>query len=292
MSKINLLFFFLTLLATLSCKKEKLQPTEGTLSLLTYNIAGLPQGISGSNPVNNTEHIGILLNDYQIVQVQEDFNYNGRLYNNTKHTYKTKWSGPAGFGDGLNTLSNYPVTELKRFAWFNCTGADCLTPKGFSYSKIEVAPKVYIDFYNVHCNAGSNTNEDYAARRQNLRQLTNYIKENSSENAVVVMGDFNSRYTRVLDGLVFLTEIGLIDVWIELMRNGVEPEISDISLRECEDPSGKNCEIVDKVFYRSSEKIQLKPLEYLVPEDKFTRNGKWLSDHNPVFVNMQFNFTP
>lgn len=292
MSKVNLLFSILILLISLSCKKDNLQPAEGTLSLLTYNIAGLPEGISQSRPSKLTPIIGELINDYQIVHVQEDFNYNGKLYSNANHPYRTKWSGNAGFGDGLNTLSDFPIKDFKRFAWFNCNGTDCLTPKGFSYSKIEVAPKVYIDFYNVHCNAGS-SNADLLARRQNMRQLADYINNNSKDEAVIVMGDFNCRYTRAGDRLVFLTEMGFRDPWVELIRLGDEPLGGDEALTECdENKTSANCEVVDKLFYRSSEKIVLIAKKYQLDDERFYKDEKPISDHYPLFVEMDFQFNP
>jgi hypothetical protein len=114
-------------------------PIVDTISVMSYNIAGLPQGISSGDPVNNTSEIGRRINAYDIVQVQEDFNYNQFLYGTARHPFKTTPSGPVPFGDGLNTLSRYKITHLKRLKWRDCNGTDCLTPKGFTYSQIEIA---------------------------------------------------------------------------------------------------------------------------------------------------------
>jgi hypothetical protein len=280
-----------------SCRKYAeqqivLSPAEGELTLLAYNVAGLPEGISGSNPSIYTAKIGRLLNDYDIVHVQEDFNYNHFLYGPARHKYKTPWSGPAILGDGLNTLSIYPIKDFLRFRWNDCFGTDCLTPKGFSYSRIVVAPDLSIDFYNVHCNAGSGP-DDLAARRKNIVQLCNYIDEHSAGNAVVIMGDFNCRYTRSGDTIRALLDRGFTDAWIKLARGGVIPELGSSSLTSCGgNPSSNNCEVVDKLLYRSSDKISLSALEYEMQEAKFSENGEWLSDHMPLFVRMKFAFTP
>lgn len=272
-----------------SCSKQK--ETSGTLSLLSYNIAGLPEGISQSRPSKNTSLIGELINEIQIVQVQEDFNYHGLLNNNALHSYKTKWSGPAGAGDGLNTLSDFPIHDIDRQKWRNCNGADCFTPKGFYYSKIEISKGVFVDFYNVHANAGDEP-ADFAARRQNIIQLANYIKEVSEGNAVVLMGDFNSRFTREGDILNKLTEIGLKDVWIELIREGNHPLPENGYLRDCSDRSGYNCDIVDKVFFRNSAKLTFTPIKYVVDDERYYKDGDNLSDHEPVFVKIEYNCLP
>src|SRR5680860_599736 len=46
---------------------------EVEFELLTYNVAGLPEVLSGGEPAANTELIGPLLNDYDIVLVQESW---------------------------------------------------------------------------------------------------------------------------------------------------------------------------------------------------------------------------
>lgn len=260
--------------------------------LLSYNVAGLPEGISQSSPSKNTAKIARLLNDYDIVHVQEDFNYNHLLYGPANHKYKTPWSGPAIIGDGLNTLSIFPIKDFQRFAWNSCFGTDCLTPKGFSYSRIVVAPGVNIDFYNVHCNAGGSA-DDLAARRDNIVQLCNYIDAHSEGNAVVIMGDFNCRYTRSGDTIRALLDRGFIDAWIELARVGVVPTQGASALTSCSgDPSNANCEVVDKLLYRSGGGITLQALEYEMQEAKFSEDGEWLSDHMPLFVRMRYSFKP
>ena len=83
-------------------------PTSGAFSVLTYNVAGLPDIISSGDPATNTRPIGERLGGYDIVHVQEDFNYHADLYATDQHPYRTPTSGGVPFGSGLNTLSNFP----------------------------------------------------------------------------------------------------------------------------------------------------------------------------------------
>src|SRR5688572_5820705 len=48
-------------------------PSAGTIRFLTYNVAGLPEGVSKSHPAANTPLMSPLLNDFDLVVVQEDF---------------------------------------------------------------------------------------------------------------------------------------------------------------------------------------------------------------------------
>jgi hypothetical protein len=173
----------------------------GTFSLLSYNVAGLPEGLSSAPTPrqSSTTAIGQRLSPYDIIHVQEDFNYHAYLYAADGHPYRTPTSGGAGTGSGLNTLSNYAydTDDFERVGWNSCQvdSGDCLTPKGFTFMRDRLAEGVYVDFYNLHTNAGT-TAGDESSRASNLSQLTSFIGTHSAGNAVVVMGDTNTRYTR------------------------------------------------------------------------------------------------
>src|SRR5581483_8603985 len=94
--------------------------TGGSFSVLTYNIAGLPQALSSAPTPrdSSTAQIGRLINAYDVVHVQEDFNYHAYLYDyGNLHPYRTATSGGAGIGDGLNSLSYFPITDFSRTTW-------------------------------------------------------------------------------------------------------------------------------------------------------------------------------
>ncbi|SKB36285.1 Metal-dependent hydrolase, endonuclease/exonuclease/phosphatase family [Parapedobacter luteus] len=260
--------------------------SQGLLSLMTYNIAGLPEFISsaGTPRATSIAQIGRMITPYDIVHIQEDFNYNRQLYTGLdSHGFRTKHNGVVPFGDGLNTLSKYPIIESKRVAWRHCSGTDCLTPKGFMFTRIQLAKHVFIDFYNLHATAEKKPSADYA-RQQNLRQLSHFIQKQSQENAIVVMGDFNAHYTYINDDMQqFLQETSLTDAWVQLMKNGIVPKknlhhqaLSNLSIDE-------RTESLDKILYRSNHEISLMPVAYRVEAGKFTDpSGNELSDHLPI----------
>ncbi|MFC5941064.1 jacalin-like lectin [Micromonospora harpali] len=254
----------------------------GGFSVLTYNVAGLPEPLSSGNPATNTRPIGERVNGYDIVHVQEDFNYHADLYATDRHPYRTATSGGVPFGDGLNTMSNFPVSDFVRVRWDDCHGTDCLTPKGFSRSRIRLAEGVYVDFYDVHTNAGSDE-PDLAARRSNIDQLSAYVQANSAGNAVIVAGDLNVRYTRTGDNIRDLVAAnGLTDVWVQQERGGVPPAAGSPALT-CDPANVTNaCEVVDKILYRGNRLIDLDLDRYRNEHAAFLDPaGAPLSDHYP-----------
>ena len=265
----------------------------GSFTVVTYNVAGLPQIMSSaSNRDVYTPIIGDLLNEFDIIHVQEDFNYHADLYSTSEHAYRTATSGGVPFGDGLNTMSKYPFTDFQRISWNTCNGTDCLTPKGFTFMRIRMEEGVYIDFYNVHTNAGIE-DADLAARRDNIMQLSDFVNTYSQGNAVIVMGDMNCRYTRSEDNIrTLITNNGLTDVWIQLERNGSFPAMGDDAL-VCSWPdfNDATCEVVDKIFYRSSPYITLTPTAYQLDDEDFVSpdGTEPLSDHPPLLASFDYS---
>ncbi|MFD7319591.1 jacalin-like lectin [Streptomyces sp. NPDC059875] len=274
----------------------------GAFSVLTYNVAGLPESLSSAPTPreSSTTEIGRRIAPYDIVHVQEDFNYHARLYAaDTTHPYRTTTSGGAGIGSGLNTLSKspYDVDDFERVRWNSCQfdSGDCLTPKGFTFARQRLAEGAYVDFYNLHTNAGTSAG-DLAARADNLDQLAAFIRTHSAGNAVVVMGDTNTRYTRTGDTITeFATANGLTDAWVELIRGGTPPaKGSDPLVCDQSQPTVPNsCEVVDKVLYRGSKLVSLNATSYNNEHASFlTDDGLMLSDHDPITVDFSWSRNP
>ncbi|KAG4439694.1 hypothetical protein IFR05_004831 [Cadophora sp. M221] len=266
--------------------------TSGDFSVLTMNVAGLPAILNGNDvpgdKTTNSLLIGTLFAkyDYDVIHVQEDFNYHASIYATDDHPFRTATSGGVPFGSGLNTLSNFNWINFSRKKWNTCSDAsssDCLTPKGFTFMRTLVSEGVYIDIYNLHADAGTEPG-DLVARAANLQEVSDYINVWSVGNAVLVFGDTNSRYTRSADiPNVFASKNGMTDVFVEIPRGGVIPTVETI----CANPSLINtCETVDKVFYRGSRQLTLEATAFNYESSKFVQaDGNVLSDHNPITVN-------
>ncbi|MFE9622236.1 jacalin-like lectin [Streptomyces sp. NPDC006527] len=267
--------------------------TTGTFDVLTYNVAGLPEGLSSGSPETNTPLISPRLGAYDIVNVQEDFNYHAALYAGDDHPYRTATSGGVPFGDGLNTLSDVPFEDFERVKWNACTGTNCLTPKGFSLARVRLAEGAFLDLYNVHTNADA-TDDALAARRANIEQLSDFIQANSSGNAVIVMGDTNTRYTRAGDNIRTLAgENGLTDAWVQLVKGGTPPAQGADALLCPTSAPPNDCEVVDKILYRGSELLSLTATRYDNAWASFLdAAGGNLSDHFPHTAAFSYTLNP
>ena len=282
------------------------------IRVLTYNVAGLPLGLSSSHPEVNSLLISPRLNEFDLVVVQEDFGFHDDLTSAIDHPYVTEKDtrdtpfviqlamnagiDPPGLGDGLNTFSRSPFLNFTRVTWDDCfgeldNGSDCLAFKGFSFARHEIAPGLFVDVYDLHADAGEDDGS-LAARRANLRQLADYIVANSAGRALIVLGDTNSRYTRQEDILrEFVATIGVTDVWVELVRGGDVPPFGP-SLRDCQDFASPDCERVDKIFYRSGDEVEITALSHAVPSDWVDSLGEQLSDHEPLVAELGVTFVP
>lgn len=198
-------------------------------------------------------------------------------------------------GSGLNSLSNFDWIDFTRIKWDTCSNTDsddCLTPKGFTFMRLLVSSSttanVYIDAYNLHSDAGT-TAADEVARNSNINQVLSYVNTWSTGNAVLIFGDTNSRYTRVLDtAIVGLLDAGFTDAFVQLSRGGVIPTVETL----CDNPQVLNntCETVDKVFYRSSALVDLEATSFSYASSLFLQaDGNILTDHNPVNVNFAWS---
>ncbi|MGM0564131.1 MAG: jacalin-like lectin [Pseudomonadota bacterium] len=257
---------------------------DSQLSVLSYNVAGLPELFSSADSDRQaaTEQISCYVNAFDVVNVQEDFNYHAALYDTcNNHPHRSPTTGGMGFGSGLNSMSYYPYSDWERVSWNDCNGVDCLTPKGFTRARVRVDDGVIVDVYNLHAQAQVGS-ADLEARRGNILQLANYIEQHSAGHAVLILGDTNTRYTRSEDNIRELTNRGFKDPWIELTRNGSYPASGAPALACSEKITDPNCEIVDKLFYRGSHALDVIPMLYQVRTDDVNNEGEKLSDHPPV----------
>jgi hypothetical protein len=271
----------------------------GELLALSYNVAGLPEGLSGSNPETNTPLISPLLNGYDLVLTQEDWEtpipnslaplrvYHELLEAQAMHPYQSEpaplplRNNPlrpsAIVSDGLNRFSQFPFGTIARQAWTGCgdNSGDCLAFKGFSMARTELAPGVCVDVYNLHGEAG-NDKGDQALKVTNTRDLVSFMNIFSAGRALIVGGDFNMRLIRSHDAanLNFLTaQTGISNACTAL---GIVDE-----------------EAIDKFFFRSSDALTLTPTSCRFETDIFvTENGDPLSDHDPLAVGFAWSGSP
>jgi hypothetical protein len=261
----------------LSLPKAPVDAQSGRLRLLTYNVAGLPGIVSGSDPDENTEKVSPLLNRYDIVLAQEDFSYHDEFVAHAQHEYQVEPQSArfALVGDGLSTLSTYPLGDVVRAEWDHCHGYfgdynDCLGEKGFSMVRVRLNATAIVHVYNVHADAG-NSEGDVEARRQEFEQLGAFIHAHSGGHAVIVGGDTNLDTLRNagdrLTLLAFLRKTGLSD--------------SCAAVR-CPDAE------IDRVLLRGTRALQLRVSSWKKDEHFVDERGVALSDHPAIGVDIEW----
>lgn len=289
-----------------------------TFALLTYNVAGLPQEVSGEDPSADIPQISPLLEAYDVVLTQEDFdwwrpgglveqlqldfaNYHDRLRADTTHEFATPaHPGPeaAGLdsadrptleiGDGIGILSRFPLDDFEAQAWEGCFGsldtsdggaADCAGMKGFRVATMDL-DGVPVDVYSLHGEAGG-TEEDQALQADDFAQLAAFIATHSGDRAVIVGGDTNLHTDPSHPDASGQADT---EIWEAFLA---EVGLTDACTATDCDETGR----IDKVAYRSDDTVTLEATAYDIPQDTFTdAAGEDLSDHLPVAVT--FSWVP
>jgi len=274
-----LLAVLIGLLVAANARAKPPATLKGNFSLLTYNVAGLPEGLSSSTPSVNMPLIGKLLNRYDLALVQEDFAYGRELRSAIAHQYTT----PAflrvdrtTLGDGLSQFSRSPFMGLLRETWRDCNGIfgaffDCLAPKGFTFARHVLGRGTTVDVYNVHLDAGY-SDADAQARRSQLAQLWEAIERLSRGRAVIVAGDTNLEASEASVFGAFLNKAKLVDVCQKL---------------GCAEPWR-----IDRVMFRSAAAVRLSARSWRTDKSFTDQAGKPLSDHVPVIVDFDWSSTP
>jgi endonuclease/exonuclease/phosphatase (EEP) superfamily protein YafD len=266
----------------------------GTLRVLTYNVAGLPPGISKSQPLQNLPRIGARLDEWDLVLLQEHFFLHDLLSSETNLPHRSEPQRQSRVlsmdflrsvgrqsvddllatiatdrisTDGLNRFSALAFEGFERYPWSSCSGLtsranDCLASKGFTVARHALAPRAFLDVYNVHGDAGRHP-EDERARRAQFRELADFISRYSAGRAVLVAGDTNLQAPVEADEET-LTEF--------MAMTGTR-----IVARVLDEPDD-----VDRFFFRSGDDIVFEVVNSRVVTEFRDEDGAPLSDHEAI----------
>jgi len=291
--------------------------SSGDFTVLSYNVAGLPQEISTVNPDAHIPLISPLLEAYDFVLTQEDFDwwvpaldgftfahYHEQLRAQVTHPYQSaQWPGPAAagidpavrdapfVGDGLGVLSRMAFADETRVAWHDCFGgvdtndggaADCLAGKGFSVVTMTLTRGRTVDVYNLHGEAGA-TDLDQTLQEDDFVQLAAYINSHSAGRAVILGGDTNlhtnSNHPDGHNGAD-------TRAWAAFLAATGLTDTCDAL--DCPDVSS-----IDKIAYRNGDGVTLTPTSHDFPHEQFEdAEGEDLSDHWPLVVGFHWEAQP
>ena len=303
------------------------QQNKEQFSIATLNVDGLPQKvlvvkINADGPGDTgSARIGKYLakKDYDLVMMQEDFNYHGVLSVWLEDNYKMdEWSSQVGVDgqkidflhlqnhrfscDGLMTCwkNDLQVTPAARTPWTQSFGKfshanDEMITKGFRRYDVTLRGGERIVVYNMHMDATLNEDEaegkgdkDREARMAQWAQLKEDVLQQLDSRPIIIAGDMNSLYGRDNVKREFIDAINesgrgtVADVWVELQKGGVYP-----SEKKTEATAGN--ETVDKILYINpvmGTKIQ--PIAITTDREGYLFDGKPLGDHWPVAATFQF----
>jgi endonuclease/exonuclease/phosphatase family metal-dependent hydrolase len=251
----------------------------GSFTVLTYNVHGLPPEITGDDTEARLTAIAPLLNQFDLVGLQEDFiDANHEILSSgSSHQESHRFSEPLEdrvYGSGLSVFSNLTTTTQTGVHYTECHGtvdsaSDCLASKGFQWLKIEMANKT-LHVYNTHMEAGGGP-EDEAVRATQVRELIDHVNQNTGTDSVLLVGDTNLHPNDAVDQPLIddlLQDLGLKDTCAEA---------------GCGEPNH-----IDRIFYRSSNALDLRAINWSNEEMFQDVNGAPLSDHPAISV--EFNW--
>lgn len=288
-----------------------------TFTCATYNVDGLPSLINSDGPGSSgTRTISqmIAASGWDFVAFQEDFEYHSNLASSMGMYHFGMYRNSVGLEnlaikadtDGLEFATLYDTCDWSNEACIEFTkkygglfdGANTCIKKGFRYYLVTMKDGVQFDVYITHMNSGSDTGH-INARASQFQQLANYINDHRSGRPIIIMGDFNARYTRDDYATNFwnvlnadLRPENLQDAWTELIWGGWYPDYGTPSwvVSDKYDPNNtvgdikfgeQEGEVVDKILYINDPNA-----EYRIFAKSYKRDMEYtgLADHNPVVV--------
>lgn len=282
-SKINslslglcLAIFFYLCLASSNLSSEEIK-------ILIYNTHGLPAVFAGDDPEERFPLIGEKTKSYQLSLLQEDFAHHELLLQNLNEgsvalrgNANNKSFCPFCSGSGLTMISNLEKEwqiDIQSEAFNTCSGwlgglNDCFASKGFQLARIETPSGKHFNVVNTHLDAGRNS-LDRQARTTQLQQIAAKMKQEASEEALIIVGDLNLRWNDPEDRALleaFKKDLGLSDSIKGVQAEGGWP-------------------ILDYVLYRNGGATTFEVLE--AGEDIVFQNEKGpLSDHPALFMKL------
>lgn len=260
------------------------------LSLVSYNLHGLPSWIAFDDPPSRMTAIGPLLSRYDVALLQEDWSHHDALMASVGAAAVRRGNGPRGTafgwltpfcghcGSGLTLLSIAPklkielheASPLPGCAGWLSGGNDCFATKGFLRARLALATGIEVDLVDLHLDAGPGA-DDQEVRRTQLDALADRLERSSAGRALVVAGDFNLD----LDDPPSRTILDAFRDRLALLDSGAHPRH--------ERGAGGAWVRIDHVFFRRGDDVRVEPIA-AGEATEFVRDGAPLSDHPAVSV--------
>ncbi|RIK96797.1 MAG: hypothetical protein DCC71_22165 [Proteobacteria bacterium] len=247
------------------------------LSLLTYNVHGLPSWVARDDPPARIPQILDKARAYDVVLLQEDFAHHALVVAHNPLRFLLRGNGaPSALfqGAGLTILSQLEAIASERASYGVCSGwlgaaNDCLARKGWMHARLRLPEGGELDVWNTHLDAGRG-DTDRDARRVQLGRLAAAIERHSAGRAVVAGGDLNLEWSDPADR-------ALLDAFAQ--RLGLATAVRT-QPAEWDDQ-------VDYLLARSGDALCLAPLAGGKDERLLDAAGRALSDHPGLYARMR-----
>lgn len=286
-----------------SCARRADTPViygECALSVLTLNVHGLSPLLPGmglsSNETSRSARIGWLVRDYDVILLQENFEFRDLISSGPEFLIDEVGTGPrfhwlltpleflsfpirllrfrAPYGSGLSISSTAiaPAPSQKgtsqvivREKLPDCHGwleakNDCFSTKGVLGVRMRMRNGAEIDVYTVHLDAGKGR-KDRKTRKKQLKFIRELIQANSEGRALIVGGDFNIEFDDHGSACPGCDRAVLRDEFMEPL--GLE----DSGSRQPEPPDYWHHR-VDYILYRGTEDVSVRVKQGFVGEDR------------------------
>jgi len=258
---------------------------DGELSFLTYNVHGLPPEITGDDTAARMVEIAPLLEDFDVVGLQEDFDDSNHAVLAEVSTHLTQrrfadlFIEERVYGSGLTVFAELVEEDFLHEHYTDCNGvfeaaSDCLASKGFQALRLELAPGATVDVYNSHLEAGGGE-ADNQARSAHVSQLIAAMNGWSAGRSVVFLGDTNLHASDPED----LPEL---ERWLG------ETGLSDA----CEAVACPEENHIDRVFFRAGAGVSWEGQSWTNEPAFFDEGGVPLSDHPALSASLAWTFEP
>lgn len=256
-------------------------PSEGAFRMLTYNVHGLPDALSNTErpTAERMERISPLLEDYDVVGLQEDFDEvnHALLVGDTTHAderwFADRVDDSRAYGSGLTVLSRVAVVGYHEEHYTACYGvldgaSDCLASKGFQVVTLDLGGRE-LDVYNTHHEAGGGP-EDDAARAEQVEQVIASMDAYSAGRAVLLLGDMNLGRGDPEDELLLdrYAAAGLRDACVET---------------SCPEPDH-----IDQFLLRDGPELTVSALDWSREAHLVDEDGADLSDHPGISIGLSW----
>ena len=162
------------------------------IKVITYNTWMIPFLREDAKERAGIIGAGIKAQGYGLAFLQEMFSrrYRGMVekrFQEGNELFGMRF--PAVINSGLTVLSRYPVVKKKFLRFKACGGWQCLSRKGVQFTRVEVAPGMFLDTYNTHLQPAQ---DSFMLRRIQLAEFRAFLERHSNQgHPVLFAGDFN-----------------------------------------------------------------------------------------------------